>query len=52
VLTLHWLHGLPMIQGLKSFCLLAGDRHIVVPAEFETQFRRACVIGYSIPANN
>ena len=37
----------------KKFCMLAGERHIVVPTEFETQFRRALrSLGYSLPANN
>lgn len=37
----------------KKFCMLAGERHIVVPAELEAQFRRALrTLGYSLPANN
>lgn len=37
----------------KKFCLLAGQHHIVVPAELETQFRRALrSLGYSLPTNN
>ncbi|KAF0250507.1 MAG: hypothetical protein FD167_81 [bacterium] len=37
----------------KKFCLLAGERHIVVLAEFESQFRKALrQIGYVIASNS
>ena len=36
---------------LRSLCLLAGEKHIVVPAENETAFRRALrQAGYVLPA--
>ena len=35
---------------LRSLCLLAGERHIVVPAESERAFRRALhELGYALP---
>jgi hypothetical protein len=34
----------------KKYCILAGDRHLVVPAEGETRFRNALrKLGYTIP---
>ncbi len=37
----------------KKFCLLAGERHIVVYSEFESQFRKALrQIGYVIQSGN
>ena len=34
----------------KRYCLLAGDRHLVVPAKSETRFRTALrKLGYSLP---
>jgi hypothetical protein len=36
----------------RPFCFLAGERHVVVPAEFETQFQKALrQMGYIIPAS-
>ncbi|MBU0495073.1 MAG: hypothetical protein KKB13_24775, partial [Chloroflexi bacterium] len=35
---------------LRSLCLLAGDRYLVVPAESESAFRRALrELGYGLP---
>ena len=37
---------------LRSLCMLAGDRHIVVPIEAENAFRRALrELGYGLPSS-
>ncbi len=38
---------------LRSLCMLAGERHIVVPADAESAFRRALrELGYTLPAQS
>jgi len=37
---------------LKGLCMLAGDRHLVVPAENEMQFKKTLRgLGYGVASN-